>query len=189
MADRHCGAGEVLQLLGVMLVTEHVRRLAALQRRADPVGAGELLGVAEARQQLDAVKVPLEIVIGRQPGEHHAARVGEDDADRLALKTLAQAPQHRQGAAGQRGVEVGIADVDRSTWPAATFHRRERRHDARIVPRTWPGSIGCAARKRSLAPASPVSSVTLWPDDAPRDMPPPACHYCCRGGPAGPAWH
>src|SRR6266566_1178535 len=38
-------------------------------------------------------------------------RIGEDDADRLALKTLAQVLQYRQGGAGQRGVEVGIADV------------------------------------------------------------------------------
>ena len=50
VADRHRGAGEVLQVLGVVLVPEHVRRLAALQRGADPVGADELLGVAEARR-------------------------------------------------------------------------------------------------------------------------------------------
>jgi hypothetical protein len=50
VADRHRGAGEVLQVLGVVLVPEHVRRPAALQRGADPVGAGELLGVAEARR-------------------------------------------------------------------------------------------------------------------------------------------
>jgi hypothetical protein len=49
VADRHRGAGEVLEVLGVVLVPEYVRRLAALQRRADPVGADELLGVAEAR--------------------------------------------------------------------------------------------------------------------------------------------
>ena len=50
VADRHRGASEVLQVLGVVLVPEHVRRLAALQRGADPVGADELLGVAEARR-------------------------------------------------------------------------------------------------------------------------------------------
>jgi hypothetical protein len=49
VADRHPGAGEVHNVPGVVLVPEHVRRLAALQRGADPVGAGELLGVAEAR--------------------------------------------------------------------------------------------------------------------------------------------
>jgi hypothetical protein len=42
-----------------VLVTEHVRRLAALQRRADAIGPGALLGIAEAWQQLDAVKAPL----------------------------------------------------------------------------------------------------------------------------------
>jgi hypothetical protein len=50
MADRHRGAGEVLEVLGVVLVPEHVRRLAAFQCGADPVGAHELLGVAEARR-------------------------------------------------------------------------------------------------------------------------------------------
>ena len=50
MADRHRGAGEILQVLGVVLVPEHVHRLAALQRGADAVGADELLGVAEARR-------------------------------------------------------------------------------------------------------------------------------------------
>ena len=47
--DRHPGAGEVLQVLRVVLVAEDVRGLAALQRGADAVGADELLGVAEAR--------------------------------------------------------------------------------------------------------------------------------------------
>jgi len=55
MPDRHRGAGEVLKMLGVVLVPEHVRRPAAFQRGTDPVGAGELLGVAEARRQLNAV--------------------------------------------------------------------------------------------------------------------------------------
>ena len=56
--------------------------------------------------------MPLQIVVGRQPAEHHAARAGEDDADRLALQTLArQALQHRQGAAGQRRAGAGIANV------------------------------------------------------------------------------
>ena len=49
VAYRLCGAGEILQMLGVMLVTEHVRRPAAFQRRADAVSPGELLGIAETR--------------------------------------------------------------------------------------------------------------------------------------------
>jgi hypothetical protein len=109
--DRHRGAGQVDKLSRVVLVPEHVRRPAALQRRADPVGAGELLGVAEARRQLNAVQVLLKVVVGGQPGQRQPMRIGEDDADRLALKTLAQVLQHRQGGAGQRGIQVGIADI------------------------------------------------------------------------------
>jgi len=43
---------------------------------------------------------------------------------------------------------------------AATCHSRERRQDARIVSRTWPGSRGSAVRNRSLAWANPRSPVT-----------------------------
>ena len=60
VVDRHAGAGEVLEVLGVVLVAEHVRRAAHLQRGADAVGADELLGVAEAGGQQDPVEVPLE---------------------------------------------------------------------------------------------------------------------------------
>ncbi len=38
-------------------------------------------------------------------------RISEDNADQLALKILAQVLQHRQGGAGQRGIQVGIADI------------------------------------------------------------------------------
>ena len=98
--DRDPGAGKVLEVLRVVLVAEYVRGLAALERRADAVGADILLGVAEAGSELHTVEVPLEIVVGGEPGEHHARCVGEDDADRLALQVLVQVPQHRQGAAG-----------------------------------------------------------------------------------------
>src|ERR1700735_5848684 len=42
-------------------------------------------------------------------------------------------------------------------WSAATFHRRDRHHDASIVSRTWSGSTASAVRKRSgvLASRSP----------------------------------
>jgi hypothetical protein len=66
-------------------------------------------------------------------------------------------------------------------WSAATFHAWERRHDARMVSRTWPGSTGSADRKRSLARASWVSPATSGRTAAPLDIPPPACHYRCRG--------
>ncbi len=109
--DRDPGAGEILEILRIVLVAEHVHRPAALQRRADAVGADGLLGVAEAGRELDAVQVPVKIVIGRQPGEHHSGGVRQDDADRLAVQVLAQIPQHRQGAAGQRRVQVGVAHI------------------------------------------------------------------------------
>ena len=111
VVDRHTRAGEVLQVLGVVLVAEDVHRPAALQRRADAVGADELLGVAEPGRQLDPVEVRVEIVVGGHPGQHQPGLVGEDDADRLPVQVFAQMAQHRQRAAGQRGVEVGIAQV------------------------------------------------------------------------------
>ena len=111
VVDRHAGAGQVLQVLGVVLVAEHVGRGAGLQRGADAVGADELLGVAEAGREQDAVEVALEFGVGRAAAEHQAGRVGEDDADRLAVELLAQPAQHPLGAAGQRGVDVRIAQV------------------------------------------------------------------------------
>ena len=111
VVDRHPGAGEILQILRVVLVAEDMRGLAALQRGADAVGADEFLGVAEARRQLDPVEVALKIVIGGEPGQHHPGRVGQDDADRLPFQVLAKVPEHRHGAAGQRRVQVGITDI------------------------------------------------------------------------------
>jgi hypothetical protein len=54
---------------------------------------------------------------------------------------------------------------------AATCHSRERRQDARIVSRTWPGSMGSAVRNRSLAWATRLSSVTSGRKRAPHDSP------------------
>ena len=134
VVDRHAGAGEVLQVLGVVLVAEDVRRAADLQRGADAVGADELLGVAEAGRQLDAVQVPLELAVAGQPGQHQAGRVGEDDADRLALELLAQAaaaPARRCGSAGCPGRGRGCRAC--SIWSAATLQSRDRHQDARMV--------------------------------------------------------
>jgi hypothetical protein len=56
---------------------------------------------------------------------------------------------------------------------AATCHSRQRRQDARIVSRTWPGSMGSAVRNRSLTRASRLSSVIPGRERACRDMPAP----------------
>ena len=180
VADQRGGAAEILQMLGVMLVTEHVRRLAAFQRRADAIGAGELLGIAEARQQLNAVKVPLEIAIGRQPVKQHAARIGQHDADRLALEIVAQVPQHRQGVAGQRGVQAGTADRRQAEAiggdmprPAAPPRRQDRI--------THPARPGRLTRQETLPGLGQPGICHLWPDDSSARPASPACHHHRRG--------
>src|SRR5208282_6879912 len=67
---------------------------------------------------------------------------------------------------------------------AATCHSRQRRHDARIRSRTWPGSMGSAVRNRSLACASRLSSLTSGRTRAPRDMLAPI-RPALRSGSAG----
>ena len=109
--DRHPGAAEALQGLGVVLVPEDVGRAAGLQRGADAVGADPVLGVAEAGRQLDPVEGALEVVVRGHPGQHQAVRVGQDDADRLAVQLLVQVPEHRIGRPGQVGLQVGVAQV------------------------------------------------------------------------------
>ena len=173
-------------MLGVVLVTEHVRRLAALQRRADAIGANKLLGIAETGKQLNVVKVPLEIMIGCQPGKQYAACIGQHDADRLALEIVPQVPQHRQGAAGQRGVQVGIANVGQVDavggdvpLPRAPPRRQDRvTHPARADQLTgqelFPG-LGQAGVLCHLGPGDYSARHTS-----------PACHDRCRGS-AGPA--
>ena len=186
VADRHRGAGEILQVLGVVLVPEHVRRPAALQRGADPVGADELLGVAEARRELNPVQVPLKVVVGRQPGQRHPMRIGEDDADQLALKILAQVLQHRQGGAGQWGIQVRIADVGQVNTvsrdmplPGAPPRRQDRvTHLARLY--------GLPRQEPFPGPGQPVSPVTSGRKRAPRDMPVPSLQPLLSLGRPGP---
>jgi hypothetical protein len=88
-----------------------VGRPAGLQRGADAVGPDLVLGVAEAGGQLDPVEGALEVVVRGHPGQHQAVRVGQDDADRLAVQLLVQVPQHRIGRPGQVGLQVGVAQV------------------------------------------------------------------------------
>src|SRR5207237_8075290 len=78
---------------------------------ADAVGADPVLGVAEAGGELDPVEGALEVVVRGQPGQHQAGRVGQDDADRLAVELLVQVPEHRIGRPGQVGFQVGIAQI------------------------------------------------------------------------------
>src|ERR1019366_2532302 len=103
VVDGDPGAGQALQVLGIVLVTEDVGGAAGFQCGADAVGADPLLGVAEAGRQLDPVQVAFQVVVCGQPGQYHASRVGQDDADRLPVKLLVQLPQHRIGRPGQRG--------------------------------------------------------------------------------------
>ncbi len=109
--DRDAGAGQVLQILGVVLVAEYAGGLAAFQGGADPVGADVLLGVAEAGGELDPVQMTFQVMIGGHPAQHDARGVGEDDADRLPLQVLAQVAQYGHGVTGQRGIKIRIPDI------------------------------------------------------------------------------
>ena len=57
------------------------------------------------------VKLPFQVAVAGQAAQHEPGRVGQDDADRLAVELLVQVPQHRLGGAGERRVEVGRAQV------------------------------------------------------------------------------
>ena len=109
--DRHPGAGHALEVLGVVLVPEHVGGPARLQRGPDAVGAHDFLGIGEPWRQHDRIQVPFQVTVTGEPEEHEAGRVGEQDADRLALQLLVQVPQHRLGGAGQHRFQVGGAQV------------------------------------------------------------------------------
>jgi hypothetical protein len=109
--DRHSRAGQILQVLGVMLMAEHVCGLTALQRGADAVGADLILGVAEAGGEQHTVEVAFQIAVCGQPVEHDARGVGQDDADRLAVEMLVQVAHDRHRGAGERCLEVGVTRI------------------------------------------------------------------------------
>jgi hypothetical protein len=111
VVDGDACAGEALEVLGIVLMAEDVRRAAGLQGGADAVGADAFLGVAEAGREHDAVKVAFQVDVGGQPGQDQPGAVGQDDADRLAVELLVQLAQHRIGAAGKRGLQVGISKI------------------------------------------------------------------------------
>ncbi len=111
VVDRDARAAELLEVLGVVLVPEHVGRAARFQRGADAVGADAGLGVAEAGGQHDAVEGAFQVVVRGQPGQDEPVGVGQDDADGLAVELLVQVPQDRAGAARQPGLQVGFVQV------------------------------------------------------------------------------
>jgi hypothetical protein len=109
--DRYAGAGQVLEILGVVLMAEDMHRTAAFERGPDPVRPGELLGITEARREEHLVQMPAQLGVGGQPLEHHAGPVGEDDADRLPVEILVQLLHHRFRAAGQGKVQIGVRHI------------------------------------------------------------------------------
>jgi hypothetical protein len=181
--DRHAGAGEVLEVLCVVLMAEHVHRLAAFQRRAYPVRADELLGIAEAGDEQDGVEVALEVGIAGHPGQHEPGVVGEHDADRLSGELLVQPAQDRVRAAREGRVQVGVAHVrhlDAVGGHVAALGPQPRREDAlaHLAGRDrlggeeahaglrQPGTIGqggrsglCGSRRHRLPPRC-VSGLT-----------------------------
>jgi hypothetical protein len=57
MVDGRASAGQVLEVLDVVLVPEDLGRAASLQRGANPVGSDVLFGVAEPDVELDPVQM------------------------------------------------------------------------------------------------------------------------------------
>ena len=126
VAERHPGAGHALKPLRVVLVPEHVRRAARLERGPDAVGADDVLGVGEAGDEHDRVKLPFQVVVAGEAAQHEPGRVGQDDADRLPVELLVQVPQHRLGGSAR----------------------------ASCRGRVRPGSSGRAGRRRSATPVT-----------------------------------
>src|SRR5262249_6796449 len=111
VVDRRTGAGELAQLVGVVLAAVDQRLLAAADGGADAVRAGELLGVRVPRGQRHRVQAAGQVPAGGAPVEHDAGVVGEDDADRLVLQLLVQRVEDRGGAAQQGSGRVPVGQV------------------------------------------------------------------------------
>ena len=197
MADRHAGAGQVFEMLDVVLVAEHPRRPAALERGADAVGAHVLLGVAEAGRQPNAVQVVLEARFAGVTAEYHAVRIAEDNADRLAAELVRSLREHRSGGPqeGRLAVHVGLEGhlevVGRDVPVARPGPRRQDR-----LPDPSDGLAPSARNDVRARASSPDPGPAVASDSAgdPGDRPPsfPAAKFgllgaaVVRGFPRGP---
>ena len=176
VADGDAGTREPVEVLGVVLVPEDVGGAAHLQGGADAVGPDLLLGVAEARGQVDVVEAPVELAVAGLAGQHQPRRVGQDDAHRLVVQLLAQLPQDGLRGARERGVEVHLGGVvlkdpvggdlqvagtlPRGEDGAAHVHRVQRLGGQEAQPvagdevrrRRPRASACCRCRHRHLAP-------------------------------------
>jgi len=119
--DGDARAGEVLQVLDVVLVAEHLGGAAALEGAADAVGADVALRVVEAGPQQHAVEVLPEARVLGAPVDHHAVRVAEDHAHRLGGELVGDVGEHRARGAGEQAVRVDVVvgqfDVVRRDLP------------------------------------------------------------------------
>ena len=110
MMDGGAGAGQPLEVLGVVLVSADQRGQTGFERGPDAVGPDQILGVAEPGGQVDVVKVFGQLAPGRPSVDDQAVGVGQHDADRLIGELVLQLPQDRLGAQHQRGVRVRLLD-------------------------------------------------------------------------------
>jgi hypothetical protein len=105
---RGARAREGAQPVGEVLGADHHGVGRALERRADPVGAGELLGVAEAGGQRDGVEPASQLALPDAPVEDVAVGVGEHHGDRHARQPLGEVVEDRAGAVHQAALEVQV---------------------------------------------------------------------------------
>ena len=59
----------------------------------------------------DGLQVPVQVRITGALGQHHPARIGQDQAHRLSLKLFTEPGQHRFGRPDQRCVQVLLTNV------------------------------------------------------------------------------
>ena len=169
--DRRARAGQLLQLLDVVLVAEHLRRPARLQRRADAVRADEPLGVAEPGGQPDAVEVLLEPEspvrrLSTTPSASQRITLTGSVANRSAIS-----PQHGLGRAASRASRRRSGSNGRSRWSGG----RARGGTGSRRPGSVPG------RRR----AAPARRRGTWSARARSPARPGAAGSSNAGAPAG----